>query len=204
MKDKDRKGSARARRAASASPPGHVPADLEFPRAMRFAQLLIARAREELENWGGPAATKRELHTQAEMFRIAFGNLGQQLTPIWQQMSAWDRRQLELTIQALISSSHSIGEYVQVSPERIEIDAINQARAARKALAKARAQVPAEKVLMRTIRAAHRRGPLRHPWKEAVAMEPKVNEKLEAAGHERVKVSVIYRRLKALGTGSRS
>jgi hypothetical protein len=164
---------------------------MDYPWAMRFAQLANERAHIELQNWVGPADAKRELRTQAKLFRIAFGKLGQQLTPIWQLMTASERRQLDFTIAALMSSSHSIGEYVQVSPERIELDATNQARAARQA----RAQTPKERALIRAIVAVRGDDPAERSWKEADRIRKEVNDRLAAAGHGRVKADVIYRRL---------
>jgi hypothetical protein len=163
---------------------------------MRFAQLVSERAHIELQNWVGPAAAKRELRTQAKMFRIAFGKLGQQLAPIWRTLNAEQRRELELAILAFASSSLWIGQHVPMSPIREQLDAINQAKAARKA----RAQAPKERALMRAITMVRGRGPARRPWKEAVAIKSEVNKWLVAAGHERVNTPVIYRRLTALGT----
>jgi hypothetical protein len=167
---------------------------------MRFAQLLMERVRIELENRDCPAAVRRELRTQWKIFCAAFGGLGQQLTPIWLLMTASERRQLELAIAALMSSSLAIGEYVQVSPDRIKLDAHNQAKAARKA----RAQAPKEIALIKAIVAARGTGPVRQPSKEAGIIELEVNKQLVTAGHRRVKVDVIYRRLKKFDASTRS
>jgi hypothetical protein len=199
MNKKDRNGSIKPRRPPSPSAPEHIPAGLDYPRAMQFAQLVMDRVREELENWEGSAAAKRELRKQADMFRMAFGRLGQQLTPIWRALNAEQRRELELAIVAFASSALSIGEYVPISPIRQQLDAINQAKAARKA----RAQAPAEKALMRAIVTARGRRPAQQAWKEAESIESQVNESLVAAGHKRVSVYVIHRRLKAFDPGRR-
>jgi hypothetical protein len=197
MKNRERKDSPDTDRPQNSSALEHGGLD-----PMRFVQLLTQRAGEELENWDGPAAGKKELRTQAKVFRIAFAELGHQLRPFLRLLTASERRRLDLTIAALMTSSHSIGEFVQVSPIRKKLDSIHQANAARKS--RARAQAPKEKALMKAIRAELRRRPVRQPWKEAEAMESKINEKLEAAGHERVTTRVIYHRLKTLAAGSRS